>query len=360
MRITPIEIRQKTFEAKAFRGIDKDEVQAFLSTLSQEWDKLLEENRQQKTALERAESQVSKMREVETGLYQTLKTAQDTSASITDKAQREAQELKSTTEKQASTLLANAKQEAEQRLTAARQEADKLLSDARSTAKKQLDEAQKESERITGSMQTRLTDLEREYKQLQGHFDKLVADLRTTANGVLERAEAAQNLRAKAGPLPAAPKPAPTGNPAAAAANKETEQPVSLPSSPADMPTTLAPPRPVATAPVAAPVDRPTAGGPHPGMPEIAPMPGPATVPSPTPPSVEPPRPDIVPPPSAPPVERPHPEITPQQPQPVQPQPLPPTPSPAQPSQPAPSPVPQPQSQEAPKPATGGSFFDEI
>ena len=181
MRITPIEIRQKTFEAKAFRGIDKDEVQAFLTTLSQEWDKLLEENRQQKIALERAESQVSKMREVETGLYQTLKTAQDTSQNITQQAQQEADKLRGKTEQEATQARIAAQQEAEKLRTTAKQEADKLLADARAAAKKLVDDAQRESDRLSGSMQTRYADLEREHKQLQSSFDKLLADLRAAA-----------------------------------------------------------------------------------------------------------------------------------------------------------------------------------
>ena len=45
MKITPIEIRQKTFE-KVFRGYDKEEVQAFLQSLSQEWERLNAELRE--------------------------------------------------------------------------------------------------------------------------------------------------------------------------------------------------------------------------------------------------------------------------------------------------------------------------
>ena len=38
MKITPLEIRQKSFE-KVFRGYDKDEVAAFLQILGSEWEK---------------------------------------------------------------------------------------------------------------------------------------------------------------------------------------------------------------------------------------------------------------------------------------------------------------------------------
>ena len=45
MKITPLEIRQKTFE-KSFRGLDKDEVNAFLLSLSHEWERMLDENKE--------------------------------------------------------------------------------------------------------------------------------------------------------------------------------------------------------------------------------------------------------------------------------------------------------------------------
>ena len=51
MKITPIEIRQKTFD-KAFRGLDKEEVNAFLLTLSQQWEKVQDENKDLRLKLE--------------------------------------------------------------------------------------------------------------------------------------------------------------------------------------------------------------------------------------------------------------------------------------------------------------------
>ena len=44
MKITPLEIRQKTFE-KVFRGYEKDEVNAYLQSLSMEWERMLDENK---------------------------------------------------------------------------------------------------------------------------------------------------------------------------------------------------------------------------------------------------------------------------------------------------------------------------
>ena len=58
MRITPLDIRQKTFE-KNFRGYEKDEVNAFLLTLSQEWERVLDEDTEGRIKLEATEREVS-------------------------------------------------------------------------------------------------------------------------------------------------------------------------------------------------------------------------------------------------------------------------------------------------------------
>jgi len=50
MKITPLEIRQKEFEKK-LRGYDKEEVNAFLESLSKEWERVLDENKEYKIKL---------------------------------------------------------------------------------------------------------------------------------------------------------------------------------------------------------------------------------------------------------------------------------------------------------------------
>src|SRR5882672_2059895 len=91
MRITPLDIRQKTFE-KNFRGYEKDEVNAFLLSLSQEWERIVDENKELRIKLEGTEREVLKLREVESSLYKTLKTAEDTGANVIGQA-RQAAEL---------------------------------------------------------------------------------------------------------------------------------------------------------------------------------------------------------------------------------------------------------------------------
>ena len=89
MKITPLEIRQKAFE-KALRGYDKDEVSAFLQSLSQEWERTLDETKEMRIKMEATEREVNKLREVESSLFKTLKTAEDTGANVIDQANKTA------------------------------------------------------------------------------------------------------------------------------------------------------------------------------------------------------------------------------------------------------------------------------
>ena len=90
MKITPIEIRQKSFE-RTLRGYDKDEVNAFLQTLSQEWERTVDECKELRIKLEATEKEVGKLREVESSLFKTLKTAEDTGANTIEQANKTAE-----------------------------------------------------------------------------------------------------------------------------------------------------------------------------------------------------------------------------------------------------------------------------
>jgi cell division initiation protein len=166
MKITPLEIRQKSFE-KAFRGLDKDEVQAFLLTLSQQWEKLNDENKELKVKLEHANHELQKMREVETSLYKTLKTAEDTGNSMVEQATKSA-ELK---------------------VREAQLKADELLNEARQKARTIVDDAFKQCDKVISEMQSEVKGLEQEHQRLEGFLDTLVRDLQNLANDALDKVE---------------------------------------------------------------------------------------------------------------------------------------------------------------------------
>lgn len=175
MKITPLEIRQKTFE-KAFRGLDKDEVNAFLLTLSQQWEKLQDENKDLRMKLDASHRETQKLREVESSLYKTLKTAEDTGNSI----------------------LEQAKKSAELQVRESELKADELMNKARNEARQMLEEAKKQSERVIMEMQQQVKLLDQDCQRMESYLDHLVRDLRHLANEAIENAEKAK-AKPKAG-----------------------------------------------------------------------------------------------------------------------------------------------------------------
>lgn len=155
MKITPLEIRQKEFQ-KAFRGIDKDEVSAFLLSLSQEWERALDENKELRIRIENTERELAKLREVEDSLFKTLKTAEDTGANMIEQT----------------------KKETELQLKAARMQADEILNEARTKAKTMIENADKKSRAILSDMMDRIKALEENYDHLFDQREKLISQLK--------------------------------------------------------------------------------------------------------------------------------------------------------------------------------------
>ena len=166
MKITPLEIRQKTFE-RTLRGYDKDEVNAFLLSLSQEWERMNDEAKELKLKWETAEREVAKLREVETSLFKTLKTAEDTGANVVDQA----------------------KKAAELHVREAQISAEALLNEAKDKAKNTIEEVDVMSKQLLGEMEDNLRELVNQYKTLESQRNNLVDDLKRLAGEVLDRAD---------------------------------------------------------------------------------------------------------------------------------------------------------------------------
>lgn len=166
MRVTPLDIRQKTFE-KNFRGYEKDEVNAFLVTLSQEWERVLDENKECRIKLEATEREVTKLREVESSLYKTLKTAEDTGANVIDQARRTA----------------------ELHLRESQLKADAMVNEAKQKARDTIEESDTRARDILEEMEDRLKILVESYKKMQTLRDDLLADLKHLGSDVLDRVE---------------------------------------------------------------------------------------------------------------------------------------------------------------------------
>ncbi|HEY4654307.1 MAG TPA: DivIVA domain-containing protein [Cyclobacteriaceae bacterium] len=173
MRITPLEIRQKSFE-KHFRGYDRDEVDGFLLTLSQEWERINDECKELRIKLEGTEREVSKLREVEGSLYKSLKTAEDTGANVIEQA-RTAADL---------------------HLKESQLKSEAIINEARTKARDMIEEADVRARQIVVDMEDRLKSLIDDYKRLETSRENLIAELRRMANDAMDRVERAKAVTA--------------------------------------------------------------------------------------------------------------------------------------------------------------------
>jgi cell division initiation protein len=169
MRITPLEIRQKAFE-RVLRGYDKDEVNAYLQSLSQEWERMQDDIKEIRIKYEATEREVSKLREVESSLYKTLKTAEDTGANVIDQANKTAELI----------------------LREAQMKADSMVNEAKSKAKNSIEEAEYVSKQLLAEMEERVKMLGQHYKTLELHKDNLLSDMKRLAAETIDRVERAK------------------------------------------------------------------------------------------------------------------------------------------------------------------------
>jgi cell division initiation protein len=89
-QITPIEIRQKSFERR-FRGYNPDEVHAFLHALSYVWEKLTVRLAEVEATLEDSSKEVVRLQGIENALLKTIKDAEFAARSILERAKQEAE-----------------------------------------------------------------------------------------------------------------------------------------------------------------------------------------------------------------------------------------------------------------------------
>ncbi|NJN24731.1 MAG: DivIVA domain-containing protein [Cyclobacteriaceae bacterium] len=166
MKITPLEIRQKSFE-KVFRGYDKDEVGAFLQILSSEWEKLMDEKRELAIKLESSEKEITKLREVENSLYKTLKTAEDTGANMIEQANKAAElQLKET-----------------------KMKSDNILREAKAKSRMIIENTEKHAREIISNMLGEIKSLENNFNAALSLKENLIADLTNLSSSTLERVQ---------------------------------------------------------------------------------------------------------------------------------------------------------------------------
>lgn len=166
MKISAIEIRKHTFE-KIFRGYDPDEVDAFLNSLSQEWERYSSENNLLKMQLEYAEKELAKLKDIESTLFRTLKAAEDTSKLIEKEANENAEKRIEESRVAANDLVAEAEQRTSQIIRQTEDRLSKFKEDFAQEVKFQ----------------------ERDFRAIENFRDNLIVQLSSLANSALETVE---------------------------------------------------------------------------------------------------------------------------------------------------------------------------
>ena len=104
MNITPLDITQKQFRRR-MRGLDAEEVEAFLALVAVEFEALVKENGALRENNQRISESVAELKSRERALQETLVTAQRASQEIRDAARKEAEITLSDAELQAEKIV---------------------------------------------------------------------------------------------------------------------------------------------------------------------------------------------------------------------------------------------------------------
>jgi cell division initiation protein len=110
------------------------------------------------------------LREVESSLYRTLKTAEDTGASVIGQANKTAELI----------------------LRENQMRADSILNEAKMKSKNTIEEAEMISKQMLEEMEEQLKMLGQHYKTLELHRDNLLSDLKRMAGETIDRVERAK------------------------------------------------------------------------------------------------------------------------------------------------------------------------
>ncbi len=153
--LTPLDIRKKEFR-RCFRGYDEEEVDAFLDQVIGTVEELIKENGHLQDIVERSEKSVSRYREIEDALKQTMVFAQ-----------KNAQELKKNVEKETAVILQEAHAQSEQMITDANRSAEKILEEAERQAEETVGRAQKQAEKSLTEARRQVDDILREYQGIE-------------------------------------------------------------------------------------------------------------------------------------------------------------------------------------------------
>ncbi len=111
MRISPLDIQQQQFKVKTFRGLDPEDVDAFLQSVAGEMEGLIRENSQMKEEQSQHIREMLDMAEKERELRDTLLSAQRVIEEMKSNARKEAELIVSEAEIKGERIIVNAERQ---------------------------------------------------------------------------------------------------------------------------------------------------------------------------------------------------------------------------------------------------------
>ena len=111
MKISPLDIQQQQFKVKTFRGLDPEDVDAFLQTVAGEMESLIRENEHLKEQQSRQGRELLDFAEKERELRETLLSAQRVIEEMKANARKEAELIVSEAEIKGERIVADAERQ---------------------------------------------------------------------------------------------------------------------------------------------------------------------------------------------------------------------------------------------------------
>ena len=208
MRITPLDVRKQEFR-KAVRGFDCDEVRAFLSTLADEYETVLVDNKQIREMIMEQEDKIQEYQGMERNLRDTLMTAERVMQETRENASKKGDLIIKDAEMKAKQVLQECRlrtEELRREIQALRQEKESYLGRFKSLAAAQI--------KFVESHETDFEDLD---KRLTSIVDSVVATATHTRRKTDDKGAKPVEAKAPATPEldPFAPENRIEGDPAA-------------------------------------------------------------------------------------------------------------------------------------------------
>ncbi len=111
MKISPLDIQQQQFKVKTFRGLDPDDVDAFLQSVAGEMEELIRENSQMREQQSRQSRELLDFAEKERELRETLLSAQRVIEEMKANARKEAELIVTEAELKGERIVADAERQ---------------------------------------------------------------------------------------------------------------------------------------------------------------------------------------------------------------------------------------------------------